>query len=61
MHQELHMKLPEVDNRQRMDQLLRTFEFFERWTDKVKKAINNLLQHLSDDEITLCRKYFIVP
>jgi dipeptidyl aminopeptidase/acylaminoacyl peptidase len=24
------------DNRQRMDQLLRTFEFFERWTDKRK-------------------------
>jgi hypothetical protein len=29
------MKLP-GDNRQRMDQLLRTFEFFERWTDKRK-------------------------
>jgi hypothetical protein len=37
------MKLPEVDNRQRMDQLLRTFEFFERWTDKSKESHQQLI------------------
>jgi dipeptidyl aminopeptidase/acylaminoacyl peptidase len=30
------------DNRQRMDQLLRTFEFFERWTDKGKRTSHQL-------------------
>jgi hypothetical protein len=44
-----------------MDQLLRTFEFFEGWTDKSKETSHQLLAYynLSDDvKITLCRKRY---
>jgi hypothetical protein len=49
VHQELHYQ--KWNNRQRMDQLLRTFEFFERWTDKSKETSHQLLAYynLSDD------------
>jgi hypothetical protein len=57
------MRLPEWRNRQR-DQLLRTFEFFERWTDKEKRqlAINFWLITIYAMMINYTlRKYFTVP
>jgi dipeptidyl aminopeptidase/acylaminoacyl peptidase len=44
--EQLHEITRSGDNRQRMDQLLRTFEFFERWTDKSKEKLAINLQFI---------------